>query len=536
MKDDVSIVLCGEAGQGLKTIESVLTKILKLDGLNVFATKEYMSRVRGGVNSTSIRVSSHPVSAYVDRIDILVPLSSGRTKHLEARISDSTFVLESAGNNIYAVGAVCGLFQVDTGIIENYIKKHFAAKSEKIVNDNIEAAKKGYAAGKALLDSGKINIEVKKDKSVSGQLLLNGAEAVGLGAIAGGCNFISAYPMSPSTPVFVFLSQQAKDFGIISEQAEDEISAMNMALGAWYAGARALVSTSGGGFALMAEGLSLAGMLETPVVIHLAQRPGPATGLPTRTAQEDLNLALYAGHGEFPRIIFAPGSIEEAFYLTQKAFNLADKYQVPVFVLTDQYLIDSYYNFTSLDVSGLKVEKHIVKTEAGYKRYALPYSPRGIPGYGEGFVAVDSDEHDEEGHITEDLFLRSEMADKRLKKLEQLGNEAIEPELVGDLDYKFLVVGWGTTYHIIREALDKMGRKDISFLHYKQIYPLHPSTISYLEEAEKVVIVENNAVSQFADLIKLQTGFEIKERINKYDGLPFSVEEIMDSLEGVLQK
>jgi 2-oxoglutarate ferredoxin oxidoreductase subunit alpha len=534
MKNDVSIVLCGEAGQGLKTIESVLTKILKLVGLNVFATKEYMSRVRGGVNTTSIRVSSNPVSAYVDRIDILIPLSSGRTRHLEARISSGTLVLENTSSNIAAVGTVCGLFQVETGIIEDYIKKHFAAKTEKIIKDNIEAAKKGYAAGKELLDSGKIKIEVKKDKAVSKQLLLNGAEAVGLGAIAGGCNFISAYPMSPSTPVFVFLSQHAKEFGIISEQVEDEISAMNMALGAWYAGARALVSTSGGGFALMAEGLSLAGMLEIPVVIHLAQRPGPATGLPTRTAQEDLNLALYAGHGEFPRIIFSPGSIEEAFYLTQRAFNLADKYQVPVFVLTDQYLIDSYYNVPSLDISGLEIEKHIVKTEAGYKRYALPRSVRGIPGYGEGLVAVDSDEHDEEGHITEDLYLRSEMVDKRLKKLELIEKEVLEPEFVGEKDYKILVVGWGTTYRIIREALLKLGRKDVSFLHYKQVYPLHPVTRSYLEKAEKVIIIENNAASQFANLIKLQTGFEIKDRINKFDGLPFSVEEIMGSLEGTL--
>lgn len=567
MKNDVSIVLCGEAGQGLKTVESVLTKILKQDGFNVFATKEYMSRVRGGVNTTSIRVSSIPVSAYEKKIDLLIPLNKGRTKHLASRISGETVILgekenidekceagecrivdvpytaiaEEVGNKIYsnivAVGAVCGLFQVEQTIIDNYIKKHFSGKDEKIIRENIEAAKKGYVKGKDLLTSGKIKIEVKKDKKVKDQLILNGAEAIGLGAVAGGCNFISAYPMSPSTPVFVFLSQHAKEFGIISEQAEDEISAVNMTLGAWYAGARALANTSGGGFALMVEGLSLAGMLEMPIVFNVAQRPGPATGLPTRTEQGDLNFVLQAGHGEFPRVIFSPGNIEEAFYLTQKAFNIADKYQVPVFVLTDQYLMDSYYNLPELKTEGLKVEHHFIKTNKDYKRYVLNndgISPRGIPGYGEGLVCADSDEHDEEGHITEDLELRDRIVRKRLKKNEGLTAEALGPELTGSKEYKILVVGWGTTRQAIKEALGKMKRKDIAALHFSQVYPLHPSTLEYLSKAKKVIMIENNATSQFANLIKIQAGFEIKDRINKFDGLPFSVEEIIQSLEEMM--
>ncbi|UCC22313.1 MAG: 2-oxoacid:acceptor oxidoreductase subunit alpha, partial [Planctomycetota bacterium] len=367
--------------------------------------------------------------------------------------------------------------------------------------------------------------------------LLSGAEAVSLGAIAGGCNFVSSYPMSPSTAVLVFLARRGRDFGIIAEQAEDEIAAMNMAIGAWYAGARAMVTTSGGGFALMTEGLSLAGMLESPIVIHLGQRPGPATGLPTRTEQADLELALYAGHGEFPRIILAPGSIEDAFYLTQRAFNLASKYQVPVFVLTDQYFLDSYYNTASLELSGLEIDQHVVKTAKGYNRYELTddgISPRGIPGYGEGLVAVDSDEHDTAGHITEDLDLRVAMVDKRLKKMDSIKAEAIEPELIGPEDYKTLIVCWGSTYHVASEAIKTLGSDDVSLLHFRQVYPLHESAAEYLKRARELVLIEGNATSQFGRLLKLRTGIDIENKILKYDGLSFSVEEVAERLGGVL--
>jgi 2-oxoglutarate ferredoxin oxidoreductase subunit alpha len=358
-----------------------------------------------------------------------------------------------------------------------------------------------------------------------------------MGAIAGGCNFIAAYPMSPSTGVLVFLAKHASQFGLIAEQAEDEIAAINMALGAWYAGARAMVSTSGGGFALMTEGVSLAGMLESPIVIHLAQRPGPATGLPTRTEQGDLELALYAGHGEFPRIILAPGRIEDAFFLTQKAFNLADKYQVPVFVLTDQYFMDSYYNMPSLDLSHARIEKHVVKTTKEYRRYELTangISPRGIPGFGEGLVSVDSDEHDTEGHITEDLDLRTKMVDKRLTKAEVMASDAIPPELVGPKDYKTVIVGWGSTHNVINEAMQNLGRDDVAFLHFKQVYPLPKETPDFLSKAERTVIIENNATCQFGKLIKLNTGIDIENRILKYNGLSFSVKEVTEKLKGVL--
>lgn len=568
-KDEVSVVLCGEAGQGIQTVEQILARFLKLSGFHVFATKEYMSRVRGGSNSTEIRISSKRVSAYLDRIDILIPFHQGAIKHVEKRITPETIVLgdkeiiskdsplevkefidvpfskiaSDVGGRIYvniiAAGVVLGTVGVEQHLLTNFIREFFSKKSEDVVKRNIEAIKKGYEVGTQILNSGKIEFNIRSSPRIKDENLLNGAEAVGLGALAGGCKFLSSYPMSPSTGVMVFLSQQMEDFDIVVEQAEDEISAINMAIGASYSGARSMVTTSGGGFALMIEGVSLAGMLEIPVVIHLGQRPGPATGLPTRTEQADLELALYSGHGEFPRIILAPGNLKDAFFLTQKAFNLADKYQIPVFVLTDQYLIDSLINLPLLDISDTRDENHVVKTHKEYKRYKLTedgISPRGIPGFGEGLVGVDSDEHDEEAHITEDLILREKMVDKRLKKLDSIKKEIVPPELVGSSNYKVLITGWGSTYNVVREALQELGREDISFLHFKQVYPLYEGTRDYLHKAQKNIIIENNATSQFGKLIKLYTGMDIESKVLKYNGLAFSVEEVAAEIKKILSK
>jgi 2-oxoglutarate ferredoxin oxidoreductase subunit alpha len=319
---------------------------------------------------------------------------------------------------------------------------------------------------------------------------------------------------------------------VIAEQAEDEIAAINMALGASYAGVRSMVTTSGGGFALMTEGLSLAGMLEIPIVIHLAQRPGPATGLPTRTEQGDLLFALYAGHGEFPRVILTPGTLEDGFFLTQKAFNLADQYQIPVFILTDQYFIDSYYNIAKLDILKIKNDYHVIKTAADYKRYAFTdtgISPRGIPGYGDGLVAVDSDEHDEAGHITEDLDIRVRMVNKRLKKMDALVKEALPPEWIGPKDCHAVVICWGSTVLAAAEALQTIQDKNMAILYFKQVFPLSLETVQMIK-SKKVVIVENNATAQFAQILKSQLNIDSPVKILKYNGLAYSVEELAQKL------
>lgn len=562
---DVSIVLCGEAGQGIQTVEKILASILKSSGYYIFSTKEFMSRIRGGSNSTEIRVSDKPVNSFVEKIDILIPLDSKAVDHVKWRISKNTVILgkkefiegksektfevpftelaKESGNKLYAntvtVGHLSGMLGVDFSITKDFIKDFFKKKDKEIVEGNIKAAKKGYELGKKMVEKNGIDFKLKRNEKVKDYLLLSGTELVSLGAIAGGCNFISSYPMSPSTGVLTFLSTQQEDFGIIAEQSESEICAINMSLGAFYGGARAMVTTSGGGFALMVEGLSLAGMLETPIVIHLAQRPGPATGLPTRSEQGDLLFALFAGHGEFPRIIFAPGKTEDVFRATRKAFDLADKFQVPVIIMTDQYLLDSSFLTSSIDVSKLKVKKYFVKTDKDYKRYKVTkngVSPRGIPGYGKGLVVIDSDEHDEEGHITEDLDFRTKIVDKRLKKMDLIKKEIESPQLIGNKNYKTLVIGWGSTYYAIKEALEKLADERTAFLYYKQVYPLHPDTVKYIEKANKTVAVENNATGQFAKLIKMETGIQIDKSILKYNGLPFGVEEIVRKLKGILKK
>jgi 2-oxoglutarate ferredoxin oxidoreductase subunit alpha len=248
-------------------------------------------------------------------------------------------------------------------------------------------------------------------------------------------------------------------------------------------------------------------------------------------------MAVYAGHGEFPRIILAPGTLEDGFCLTQRAFDLADKYQVPVFILTDQYYIDSYYSTPVFELSRSGIEKHVVSTSRDYRRYELVatgVSPRGVPGYGEGLVVVDSDEHDEEGHITEDAELRVRMVGKRLAKGESLIGDAVPPELVGPPDYRSLVICWGSTYHAVKEAVSRLERDDTAMLHYRQVYPVPADTTDYLRRAERTVIVEGNATAQFRRLIQLQTGISVMHQVLSYDGLGFSVERIIDRLGDIL--
>ncbi|TET28623.1 MAG: 2-oxoacid:acceptor oxidoreductase subunit alpha [Candidatus Heimdallarchaeota archaeon] len=568
-KKDISIVLCGAAGQGIQTVEKFLTHVLHEAGYNIAASKEYMSRVRGGTNSTEIRISSNRVKAFVDRIDIFIPFNKTAISRQRKRITKDTLIIgepenilheldtdeynvieiswtkiaEEIGNRIYsntiAAGVITEFFKVDKEFGRKYLRERFARKGDEIINKNIEAFQKGSEVAEEIIKSKGLEINIKPNQEIAKEIMVNGASIVGMGAIAGGCNFICSYPMSPSTGVLVFLANHSNEFDILVEQAEDEIAAINAGLGAAYAGARAMVTTSGGGFALMGEGLSLSGMIETPIVIHIAQRPGPATGLPTRTEQGDLELALYSGHGDFPRIILAPGTLEDAFYVTQKAFNLADQFQVPVIILTDQFFVDLYYNLPSLDLSNITIDKHIIKTEKTYQRYKLTkngISPRGIPGFGEGLVRADSDEHDEDGFITEDLeTTRVKMVEKRLNRLEEVKKNVIPPDLIGGNNYETLVIGWGSTYTAITEALEEIGDKNISFLHYKQVYPLHPKTKDYLEKAKKLIIIENNITSQFGKLIKLYTGLDIENKILKFTGMPFSVEELTEEIKKVVE-
>ena len=563
---EISILIAGEAGQGIDTITSILAKVIKLNSFNVFYTIEYMSRIKGGCNSSSIRISGDKISAYKERVDFVFAISKDALNYLEKRISKNTFIFyedgsqelldkfsnkikmdfssiaKEFGGDIYVnsivSGMITGILNIDLKLIHEQLKQTFSDKENDIVEKNLQASAKGYEIGKNMVQEKNISINIEKDNSVEKEILISGNDAVALGCIAGGVDFISSYPMSPSTGVLTFLARQSGKFNILVEQAEDEIAAINMGIGAWYVGARAMTSTSGGGFALMTEAVSLSGMTETPMVIYLGQRPGPATGLPTRTEQGDLNLALYSGHGDFQRIIFAPGTLEDAFCLAQKAFNLADKFQVPVFILSDQYFVDSVHNTKPFDLEKFENTEYIEKTSKDYKRYVLTengVSPRGIPNFGEGLVIVDSDEHDEEGHITENLDLRIQMVDKRMSKLELIKEEAISPELFGEVDAENLIIGWGSTCEGIKEALKEINNPNIAFLYFKQIYPLNKQILEYFKNAKKIICVENNFKGQFANLLKLELDICVSEKLLKYNGLPFSVDELILKINEVLK-
>ena len=339
--------------------------------------------------------------------------------------------------NTVAIGAVLGMLGMELDIFSGIIEDTFKKKGEDIIKANVNAARAGhdFAVKECLRCSFSVGPLTKP------KMLIGVVEAIALGAMASGCKFYSAYPMTPSTGIMLYLASKAKDYGIVVEQAEDEIAAINMALGASFAGVRAMTGTSGGGFALMVEGLSLAAMTETPIVIALGQRPAPATGFPTRTEQGDLLFALHTAHGEFPRVIFAPGNPEQAFYLANKAFDLAEKYQIPAFILFDQYLADSQWTYERFDLGRIKNIDYRLRGEAlknlsEYKRHAFTetgVSPLAVPGESKHLVVTDSDEHDEEGHIIEDAETRIKMVNKRLfKKLTHIKQEIEPPLLYGN--------------------------------------------------------------------------------------------------------
>jgi 2-oxoglutarate ferredoxin oxidoreductase subunit alpha len=442
-------------------------------------------------------------------------------------------------SNIVAIGAVLGMLGMGIELLFDVLLSTLKKRDEDTVNKNKVAAIAGYNyAGHNCVQCSFSVVQLSGQK-----MLLSTNDAIAAGAIASGCKFYSAYPMTPSTGIMLYMAGKAKEYGIIVEQAEDEIAAINMALGASFAGVRAMTGTSGGGFALMVEGLSLAAMTETPVVIALAQRPGPATGLPTKTEQGDLLFALHAGHGEFPRVILAPGKPEQGFLLANKAFEISQKYQIPVFILTDQYLADTQWTVEHFDLDGLLSNEHRTSGETAcggqYKRHAFTdsgVSPFCVPGTTSGLVVTDSDEHNEEGHIIEDAATRIRMVDKRLfKKLPLIQREIEPPLFYGNNKPEIMIIGWGSTYGIMKEAVDIMSKKrNIAMLHFSEIYPF-PSVdkfdyLGMMKEAKMTICVEQNATGQFARLMKTEAGFECSAMMNRYDGRPYLLEEFLGEL------
>jgi 2-oxoglutarate ferredoxin oxidoreductase subunit alpha len=572
---DYTLRIGGEAGQGIQTIGDTLGLVFARTGYHVFTHQDYESRVRGGHNFFQIRFADHPVMASKDRVDIIVALdkesiinyekelteygriiydsASLKQKHEEQQFLDVPFVslaIEHGGSkimaNTVAVGAVMGMLGMELEALLAILKDTFMKKGEEVIRQNTAAAMAGhdYAVKQC------IKCPFAAAPQAKPMMLIAGTDAIGLGAVASGCKFYSAYPMTPSTGIMNYVAGKEKDYGIIVEQAEDEIAAINMALGASFAGVRAMTGTSGGGFALMVEGLSLAAMTETPVVIALGQRPGPATGFPTRTEQGELQFALYTAHGEFPRVIFAPGTPEQAFFLTNKAFDLAEKYQIPVIILTDQYLADSQWTYGGFDTGRLKYADYRLRGEAfsklsEYKRHAFTddgVSPLAVPGDAKHVVVTDSDEHDEEGHIVEDAETRVKMVEKRIfKKLPHIIGEIEPPYFYGSPEPEVVVVGWGSTFGVMKEAVDILsGERKIAMLHFSELYPFPAAEksdyLNILKAAKLGICIENNATGQFARLMRAETGYEFQQKINRYDGRPFTLEYLTGEIDGHIRR
>jgi 2-oxoglutarate ferredoxin oxidoreductase subunit alpha len=539
---EFNVLIAGEAGQGAFSVELELTEILVKLNYHFFATKNYMSRIRGGHNFHMIRIADHPVHALSGRTwDMVVALDGETERRHKPNLREGGVWLSREMTQEIEEEARKYFKNVTTGntILVGIVLSVIGVTPEKIAEaaeaGREEVLKKGFDLALRWNITGKFPVSAK----AACHCKFDGNQALALGAILGGCQFMAGYPMTPATSIMHYFAAAALELPVHFEQAEDEIAAINMALGASYAGLRSMAATSGGGFALMQEGVSLAGMTETPIVIAVSQRPGPATGLPTRTEQGDLNFILHAGHGEFPRVIFAPGSIEETIALARKSFLLADRYQIPVFLMTDQYFADSV-QIVEEEIPMEALAREYPIFDRTYRRYRLTedgISPLTYPGLSDALVKIASDEHDEEGKITEDLNLRIRMVDKRLKKFMLLRKEAVPPTFYGDPDAAAFILCWGSNKLIVKEAAERLDGEGISTaaLHFGQVYPLTTEMIApYRLERKKRICVENNAGGQFAELLKRELGLAIDHRILKYNGECFTVEELCRSLKDLL--
>jgi 2-oxoglutarate ferredoxin oxidoreductase subunit alpha len=554
----LNIVIGGEAGQGLVTIGQLLAKSLARSGYSILVTQAYQSRIRGGHNTFAVKVGIDEVMAPQEAIDLLVAFTAETVllhrEELSARgliLADARFKIsndaclnvpfeELAAEryiNTAALGVIGQILGIDQDVADQAVQDLLGKVHPDIAQENKKALEAGFSWGKARAVSALHLPSVDKPPQ---RLMMNGNEAIALGAVSAGLKFYSFYPMTPSTSIGISLAGWARELGLIVEQAEDEIAVLNMALGASFAGAPSMVATAGGGFALMVEAVSLAAMTETPVVIVVAQRPAPATGLPTRTEQGDLEFVLHAGHGEFPRAVFAPGSVEQCFDLAKRSLHIAERYQGPVFILTDQFLADSYRTIAPFALDGTPPVQPWttkgLKIDTPYRRFALTatgVSPRLLPGLTEHLVVADSDEHTEDGHITEDLSMRTRMVLKRLTKGEGIRSEVVPPEYLGDGKPEVLLLCWGSSRGAVLEAAASLRSQGIraATLHFSQVWPLVPEQfMEHLQEAQRVICVEGNAIGQMARLIRRETGFQIDERILRYDGLPITSEYILRQL------
>ncbi|MBI2624847.1 MAG: 2-oxoacid:acceptor oxidoreductase subunit alpha [Candidatus Nealsonbacteria bacterium] len=568
---DLTWKIGGEAGYGIMSSGLIFAKAALRSGYFIYDLNEYPSLIRGGHNTYTVRISDGEIYSQVKPVNLLVALNQNAIDFHKDELSqgaalivntdkvDQEKIKISKGVNLFpvpliklakevdgkeimmntvAIGASMALLKGDFEVLTEVIKDFFKGK-EKIEELNIKAAKLGFDFIKNNFNKIEFSFSLPKKNRDNG-MLLTGNDAIALGAVKAGLKFFACYPMTPINSLLAYFAKQGPELKIVYIQPEDEISGINMAIGASFAGARSMVATSGGGFSLMTEAFGLAGITETPLVIIEGQRPGPATGLPTWGAQGDLRFVLHAAQDDFPRIVLAPGDPEECFWLTIEAFNLAEIYQAPAVILTDKHLGESHQSVADFEDSKAKIDRGFMLSKDDqlkeYKRYQFTengISPRGIPGR-KGFTfRANSDEHNEYGFSNEEAEVRKNQVEKRMRKMETLAKKIPNPNIYGPDKAEFTLIGWGSAKGPILEAQKALETENVktNFLHLTYMNPFPSQFVAdFLKGKKNVLMVEQNSTAQCAGLIRERTGITIKNHLLKYDGRPFFPEEIAEKV------
>ena len=567
----------GMAGAGIMVTGRTMTKAFVRGGYNVVGYPEYPSLIRGGHNVYQIRVSDEEVNAPVHHNDVVVALNrdaiifhrhtlpeggvmiydSNNVEIGEMKVPEGLQVLavptsdivkekelDPRMKNTIMMGATFGLLDYPTEDLEDVLRDEFSRKGEEIVKKNIEAVHAGAEHIRKNYPDVKFEKKFKPLKKEGGKIVIGGNEAFGMGAIAAGLRFYSAYPMTPASHLLHYLVSREQKYDLVVKQTEDELAAIQYAMGAGFAGVRAMCGTSGGGFALMTETLGCDALSETPLVVYVAQRTGPSTGMPTWTEQADMRFILHASQGEFLRVVIAPGDMQECFYAAGEALNLAEKYQIPVLVLTDKFNAESHFSTPRFDLSKVKIEEgelaenlpELPKNER-FRRYAVTdsgVSPRSLPGTPNGMYVATSYEHREDSFSSEDFHNRKEQVDKRARKIESLIEEIPSPEVYGNKDAEVAVVCWGSQKLPAVDALPLLKGKgvDVQVVHFKYLFPIpEKRVLEILGKPRHTVLVENNSTGQFAGLLREHTGFVPSLLALKYDGRQWYPSQIAETVE-----
>lgn len=551
--------ITGAAGEGIKSAGLILSKTAFHSNYFVHGYIEYPSLIRGGHNTFQTLISNTDQKTAKITLDLLIALTPEGLKTHQNETTDKTIILtdqseqkpylhipflklaKKAGGstqqrNIVSLGASCFFLNLPLKELNKTIAKNFTKKGQVVVSLNQKAAKLGFNYAKENYTNKKLDsLAPAKDKPK--QIFLTGNHALALGAIAGGMKFYTAYPMTPATAILHILAKHQKEHQYIVRHSEDEIGVVNMAIGASYIGVRSMVATSGGGFSLMTEALGLSGVTETPLVVVLVSRPGPASGMPTWTGQGDLLFAINASQDEFPRIVLTPGDPEEAFTHGNLAQNLAEKYQIPVIIVSDKYLGESYFSTNKFPTKfsnqryGLVTPKASDKPFPRYKDTKTGVSDRPLPGQPGGVHLCNSYEHDELGYATEDSKERTSQVNKRAKKLKTLktDQDLPKPILYGSKTASTTLISWGSNKGVILATLNNL--KDTNFIHFPICWPFPTDDFKNLtKNSKKLITLECNATGQLAKLIRQETGIKVDQQILKYDGRPFFPSEITKAL------